>query len=102
VLFERFLVRLVLRVSRRRYFRKVYEMERFLVPIPAGRRGVDSPWLDRESHILHLSYGFAILVAIRERIYLDPCGGDPSLTTPEVRDTDEGDGDLGWSKGEVT
>ena len=62
-------MKLVRKVSRRRYGRAVYEHERFMVPIPAKAREIVRPWVghDMEVHVEPFGEGFAVLVYPEER-----------------------------------
>ena len=66
-------LKLIRKVSRRHYGSAVYESERILVPIPAQDRDAAKPWLGRDLKIRvrPLSYGFALLVTGKDRVYID-------------------------------
>lgn len=66
-------MKLVKKISRKRYGRAVYETERILVPLPAEDREVARQLLGRDVkiHVEALSYGFAVLVTGREWPYID-------------------------------
>lgn len=66
-------MRIVRKLSRKRYYGALYEYERFFIPVPAKARDFVRSWVDRDVrvHIQPLSYGFAILVTGPGRIYID-------------------------------